>query len=526
MAPYDVESDPFPSKTVASTRVIDGWQNAYTGFGTSRDKLTHGYHAGSLGDEELSDLFYSDDVAAKLVEKRPEEAFRRGYKLHSVNIAAADEAFERGRALGVDAKFQEAFTWGRLFGGALLIVGAESGQLWTPLEEKSVREVHFLNVIDRRFARVEKYYSNPLAPNYGQPELYGISGEGGMVSFIHESRVIRFDGAPVDARKRQDLGGWTFSVLQRPYEVMRAFATAFQAAGVLTADASQAVFKMKGLFEMIASGEKERLATRMALVDMSRSSARAVLLDADGEDFTRTPTQFAGLPEMLDRMMMRLASSVDMPVTLLMGRSPAGQNATGDSDFKHWYDSIKSQQSKELTPKLLRLYRILSKGKLEDATIEWAPLSEPSDKEQAEIEFTRAQSDAVYITNGVVIPERVALARFGSGKGKIAVDEDALKKSIELETTFSEELDKARETLGPSAMAALSVSKTVSPAVVSSLITAGPTEEDEAKPPPPPPVFGAPPGAPVPPKDLNAPPSSEEAEPSDEDEETASGKDA
>jgi phage-related protein (TIGR01555 family) len=431
-------------KTVA----LDGWENPYTGFGTSRDKLTHGFHTWSqtLSDPELDTLFYNDDVASKLVEKRPEEAFRRGFKLVDPDEGGlAEEVYEMGRRLRVEEKFQEAATWGRLWGGALLVIGAEGGgSITSPLDVSKVREVRFLNVVDRRFCHVKSYYADPLAPDYGMPEIYGVSGLNGVVSYIHESRVIRFDGTPVDIRKRRELSGWTHSVLQRPYDVMRTFATAFQAAGVLTADASQAVFTMKGLFDMIASGEKDRLQQRMQLVDMSRSAARAILLDSDGERFERVKTEFTGLPEMLDRMMMRLASSVDMPVTILMGRSPAGQNATGASDFQHWYDSIGTQQTKEYTPKLIRFYNLLARGRLKAPRIDWAPLYEPSEKERAETEKLQAERDALLIDKGVVIPEQVAIARFGSGNGHIRIDEPALLKSMSLEKKFAEELLKER----------------------------------------------------------------------------------
>lgn len=426
------------SKTKALA-LVDGWENAYLGYGTSRDKVSFGYHGYSsrIDDFELSNLFYSDDIAAKLVEKRPEEAFRKGYKLvNPDNQDLALEMYQRGQELNFDAKMQEAFTWGRLWGGALLIIGAEGGQPWTPLVEEKVRDVRFLNVVDRRFAHVQEYYTNPLEPNYGQPKVYAIYAQAqgeSVTRYVHESRVLRFDGLPVDALKRRELSGWSYSVLQRPYDVMRTFATAFQSAGVLTADASQAVFKMKGLFEMIASGEKERLQTRMRLVDMSRSSARAVLLDSDGEEFSRISTEFTGLPDMLDRMMMRLASSVDMPVTILMGRSPAGQNATGASDFAHWYDSIRTQQGKELTPKVRRFYNILSRGRLPNAQVEWAPLEEMTERESAEIAKYRAEAYKMYIDTGVLFPEEVALAEFGSGNGEIEIDEKARRESLEAE---------------------------------------------------------------------------------------------
>jgi phage-related protein (TIGR01555 family) len=382
---------------------------------------------------------------------------------------------------------QEAITWGRLYGGCLLVIGAEQGLPSTPLNVAKVRDVKFLNVVDRRFASVNTYYSDPFAPNYGEIETYRVNGLNGTSTIVHETRVIRFDGVRVDAMKRRELGGWSLSVLQRPYDVMRTFATAFQAAGVLTADASQAVFKLKGLFEMIASGEKDRLQTRMQMVDMQRSSARAVLLDADGEDFQRIKTDFTGYPEMLDRLMMRLASSIDMPVTILMGRSPAGQNATGDSDFQHWYDSISAFQANDLTEKLLRVFTILSKGELsEDAEIEWCNLSEPTEEQRATTTKTLAEADALYIDKGVVIPEQIAIARFGSGQGRIAVDEVALLRGIKSEHAFSGELEKARGSLGQKELAALSIAQGVSPIIVSSLIQAAGTpaaDPSGAKPP-------------------------------------------
>ena len=417
----------------------DGWENPYLGYGTSRDKVTYGFHrlGLTLSDAEIEALFYTDDVAAKIVELRPEEAFRRGYKLvSSSNESAAGELQEKGRELDIDGKLQEAWTWGRAYGGALLIVGAEGGGMpWEPLNIAAVREVRFLNVVDRRYAFVEKYYADPLAPNFGKPEVYGIRNSiTGMVSFVHESRCIRFDGVPVDLRKQRELQGWSYSVLQRPYDVIRQFAMTFQAAGVLVADASQAVFKMKGLFDMVASGEKARLETRMRLIDMSRSAGRAVLLDSDGEDFKREATHFAGLPDMLDRFGQRLAASVDTPVTRLLGISPGGLNATGESDTRHWYDSIAGQQKKHLSPRVVRLYQMLSAGKMKDLSVEWCPLHEPTDKEKAEVEKTKAETDKIRIDSGVLYPQEVALARFGkSTNGEIEIDEDEREESLEAE---------------------------------------------------------------------------------------------
>lgn len=415
----------------------DGWQNSFMGYGTWRDKTTHGVHrlSGLLLDEELSSLFYTDDIAAKIVEKRPEEAFRRGYKLCDPdNEDRAAALFQQGKALDIDGKMQEAWTWARCFGGSLLILGVQGGDPATPLAAANARDVLFLNVVDRRFVTVESAYQNPLAANYGEPEIYRVWGLDGSFTRLHETRVIRFDGVRVDPLKRRELAGWSYSVLQRPYDVLRQFATAFAAAGILAADASQSVFKMKNLMQMIASGEKEKLQMRMQLVDMSRSAARSVLLDADGEEFARVGSQLQGFPEMLDRFAARLAAALDMPVTLLMGTTPAGDNATGASDFKHWYDSIAAEQMKHITPKLLRFYNILSRGQTKNLCIEWHPLEAPSEQTKAEIEKTKTTTTDIEIKNGVLFAEEVALAKYGkNSNGEIVIDEAVRKESLKQE---------------------------------------------------------------------------------------------
>lgn len=471
MQPW-IEPDPFPASPLQPRN--DGWQNAFTGYGTARDKTSYGSFVASeqLDDLQLDALFYTDDIAAKIVEKKPEECFRRSYELiDTEDQEAAKALYDKGQALALDEKLQEGMTWGRLYGGALLVLGIKHGNPELPLNEEQGGDIAWINVIDRREVTVERYYENPNKENYGLPEVYRISGYDGNVALVHETRCIRFDGVPVDRRKRRELGGWSYSVLQRPYDVIRNFAAAFQAAGVLASEASVGVFKLKGLFEMVAARNKEALQTRMQLVDMSKSAARSLLIDAD-EEYDRIKTDFTGFPDMLDRFSQRLASSIDMPVTLLMGTSPAGMNATGASDFQHWYDTIRAYQAKQLGPKVARFYRILSKGKFR-GLVQWRPLAEPSDKEVAETEKTRAETDGLYIDKGVVLPEQIALARFGKAtNGRIVVDDEALLRALQEEANFSKSLEAARGTLGEKELAALSIAQGVSPIIVSSLINA------------------------------------------------------
>ncbi len=428
------------------------FENEFLGYGTSRDKLTFGTFsiACELTQTELYSLYYQDDIGATIVNRRPAEMMRRGYRLCSKkNPDGATELQRKGEALGLDTKMLRGMQWGRWQGGALVIMGALDGaeDLALPLNEKAVREVRYLNTVDKRNASVVEWQDDPSKPEYGEASVYSVGQLSSGVSRVHASRVIRFDGIEeTDPVTRRKLGGWTYSALQRPYEVVRAFTTAFKGVEHLISDASQGVWKIQGLIDLLASN-KDELMTRLAFADMTRSAGRAIMLDAEGEEFSREPTSFAGVDKVIEIFMMRLsAASGNIPVTLLMGRSPAGQNATGDSDFRGWYGELATEQRNQLAPHLLRAHRIIGGPETpDDLEIEFNPLWEPTAKEKAETEKVVADTDKVYVDMGAVLPGQVAKARFGSGEGKIEIDEVAIDAELTHEIDLMKNPEKKAE---------------------------------------------------------------------------------
>ena len=207
-------------------------------------------------------------------------------------------------------------------------------------------------------------------------------------------------------------------MLQRVYDALRQSNAGWQSTGHLLQEAAQGVFKIQGLIDMIASGEKESLQTRMQIVDMSKSSARSLLIDAESEEYTREAYAFQGIPEILNSFMLRLASAARMPVTVLMGQSPAGMNATGESDTRLWYDQVGAYQEQTLGPAVKRFYEIMfaaqdfPESAPEGWSIQWDRLWQVSDSEQAALEKTMADRDKIYIDAGVLLAEEVALSRF------------------------------------------------------------------------------------------------------------------
>lgn len=449
----------------------DGWENSVTGFGTAgRDKTESAQFVPDpvLSWQVLSALYYGDDLAARMINARVEEGFREGYCLAADNVEQAEEFDEwctSTHLTNSDAtsKIEHAETWGPLFGGALILIGTnDADDLSTLMNEDRVSAILWVTVVDRRNAIPESYYTE-LGPKLGQVATYRITVQTpqSTQSFIvHESRAVRVGSVLTDVIASRRYSGWDQPMLVRPYKVIRDFAAMHQGIGLMITDASQGVFSMKGLWEKLASKGAKDFIDRMSLVDMGRSIARSVVVDSDGESFTKVATSFAGLPEIHDRFQQRLSASCGIPVSVLFGRSAAGMNATGDNDMESWGATVRSYQRKSVTPRLRRLYRILALDKsspsggkpIEGLGVTWSPLRIPSDLDAANAYNTRAQGDAVYIDRNVFAAQEVAIARAGRGEysGDVPkVDVERLQKELDDPATFAPPPPPAPIVLGP-----------------------------------------------------------------------------
>ncbi len=404
----------------------DGWVNLMTGVGTDRSKGL-GFQAGArLADESLEALFIGDPFANRICRVVPEEAMRQGCAVKTGDAEEESHITAYADAWRVSDRLAAAWTWARVFGGGAIFVGADDGRdPREPLDEANVRSILFLVVLDRRELVPLTWFTDPTRGNFGEPETYQLIrvSTGGVTENIpvHTSRLVRFEGALTTRRRRIVLRGWGESELQRLYDVLGQFNGAWGATGSLLQDASQGVFKIKNLYAMLAADKQDILKTRLEMMDLGRSVARAIMVDSDGESFERTEVgALAGLAAVLDKFLLLLSGAAEIPVTILMGQSPAGLSATGDSDVRWFYDRIKSQQTATLRPRHLRLLRLLclahdgpTGGKVPPKlSVEYAPLWQMTPLEEATLRQTVGSTDTAYITAGVLTPEEVAASRF------------------------------------------------------------------------------------------------------------------
>lgn len=393
----------------------DGWANAITGlgiFGRDRAASTE-FVAGSwLDDETLSSLFHHDDVCNRVVSIFPKEALRRGYEIKGPNAEAVKAELDR---LRIGALIREGATWGRLFGGAVLVFGL-GGDPLSPAP--ATGRILTVDVYDKRAIQRQKNFDDPRQPLYSQAEVFRITPDGRTPFDVHRSRCLVFGGPLTANREKEYRQGWDMSALQIVYRVLMAFNNGHLSLDNMLTDASQAVFKMRGLLALLA-GDKALLEKRAAILDLFRGLNRAILLDADsGEEFTRVPMAFQSVPEIMDRLVNRVAMATEIPVTILAGQAPAGLNATGDADMRAFYDRVESYRVEEIAPHFRAVLRFIAPGH----TVAFPSLWQPTAKEQAEVAKLVADHDVLYIDRDVVTPEEVALARFTGAKSPIKID--------------------------------------------------------------------------------------------------------
>jgi phage-related protein (TIGR01555 family) len=403
---------------IAAGRRADGWSNGTTGMGTWRDKTRQTFFGGSceLGPSELEELYAHEDVAGRGVDLIPDECFRPGYHLEfeEKDDPRIKQFCDQAELLNLNERLIEADCAGRLHGGSLLLFGKDDGQsASTPLRITD-GQTDWIDVLDCQYYSVLSYYKR--GPKTGQPELYALGSPGpnaqpGFV--VHESRTIAFGGARTTRQAKIRRGWRDYSVLQRPYDVIRKFATGFEAVGQLLSDGPQGVFSIDGLRDLVSVHGTAAIEARVELIDRMRSFVRGMIVDGKGEKFERQQVPFAGIDAILDRLMLRLSAAMYEPMVLLFGMSPAGFS-TGDTDVRIWHNRCRAREVNYLTPRVRDCARVLlGLPDIGDLEVCWGNLWEQTEGEKADTKLKNYQADKLDFDMGVREPEEIFLDREG-----------------------------------------------------------------------------------------------------------------
>jgi phage-related protein (TIGR01555 family) len=407
----------------------DGWASFLSGLGIKgRDKrVSADWFYEKLSEVDVETLYASDDIAAKIIDLLPEDALREWIELKQLDQDLETEVMDKIEELGTRTHLEEAWKWARMYGGAGIYITIDDGlDPQDPVMEERIYDIKSLTVLSRYELIPYQINSNLDSPFFGQPEIYRLQTSQPtdfVERYIHHSRLLRFDGVILPRRLRIQNQWWGDSVFTRTLNAIRNYGLTHDSAVAALQDFSVGVFQIKNLADLISSGNEAIVKQRLELINYSKSVIKSMVLDTE-EKFEHQSKSLSGIPEVMKQANSRLVVASGMPHTKILGESPSGLGATGDSEVRDWYDYVKNQQKIVLRPQLSTLLRYIFLSKNgptagvipEKWDLEFNPLWQMSDKEQADMQLVVAQKDQIYIQNQVLDPDEVSRSRFGGEK--------------------------------------------------------------------------------------------------------------
>lgn len=359
-----------------------------------------------LSDQQLA-LMYRNLIVRRIVTLVVDDAIKNFIEIEGDQDECIVQELE---ALFIPEKLTEALYWDRLFGMSVALILADDGQeLDQPINLKRLRRVSGIEVFDKRSVMEDSaslYYDTDVRDvNFGKAEYYTITPPNGNLFKVHRSRLLIFDGETLPKLERIANNGAGLSCLDGIPAAINRVKTSMDKTIDIMDKVSTSLLKLQGLSNVLQTEEGTKaVIKRLDLIDYSRRLNGSVAIDKDDE-YAVFNIPLGGLTDIIQEMEQYVCAVTGYPFTKLFGRSPAGMNATGQSDMQIYYDKVRSYQKRKLRPALEYLVKLIqlsgegpTQGKeLEKWSIKFNALEQLNDLEQANVDKTQAEVRAAVV---------------------------------------------------------------------------------------------------------------------------------
>lgn len=380
----------------------------------------------------------------KAVSMPARDAVRQGWELDSENQELIDTLQKHDKKSGIEVTLQDFVSSARRTGGAIALfhtcpAGEDESEYYeAPFNLDAVTEYNGISIIDSSEANGEvlgENVSNPASLRYMKPEFYRIGNKR-----YHHSHVIYCIPYPVADYLKATYGYFGQSVAERVYS--RAYAAE------RTADEAPLLVMTKrlrtlgvDLESVINDGGLDTLVANVqGLQEMADNLGVFVYDTANGGGLTQIDTGLADLDANIMTQYQLVAAIAEVPATKLLGTSPKGFNATGESEAEDYRQSLESIQTVHMMPLLERHYSIECQllGDAEGVTVTWMALDSPTAQEFAEIDSKNGATIAGLVSQMVLTPSQGAAIL---SQSKDSMFFGHIEQNDELESDADELLD-------------------------------------------------------------------------------------
>ena len=430
----------------ASTYVdgLQGLVNAVSGLGTSHDgSRAAGYYRTEYSTRHrLDTLFAESPFMAKAISiPAVDMTIRwRTWDRDGESMREAEQEF------GTRELVRQLVTAGRLYGTALAIIldGDSPDQELDPGRAASLDDLN-VPIVDRYQVSIDSWIASPQDKDFGRPAMYywspeftatGGDRDGTVQIPVHPSRVLRYDGISLPVASPHAYQSWGISVANHVLRAVLQEEQGSAAAAHLAEHASIPIYRGEYGAAMMGQEGLQTAKQLAAEVASQMSVWRAIFVDK-AVDVERLQVTFAGLDAILDRAQIRVAAAADIPVTRFWGRSPAGMNATGESDVAN-YAQLIAEKQESMRSQLAVLDEVVASAAGVGVVPEydWASLVEISDEKRATTAKTKAEALKI-------------------GLDAYALDEDEMRAALDGDDVFGDLEGPAPEAPEPDPMEAM-----------------------------------------------------------------------
>ena len=246
--------------------------------------------------------------------------------------------------------------------------------------------------------------SDPLKPTWYEPETWFVMGKQ-----VHSTRLLTFVGREVPDlfKPAYSFGGLSLSQMAKPY-VDNWLRTRQAVADIIK---SFTVFVLCTDMNTLLTPGGDELMARVELFNNLRTNQSTMLINKVSEDFKNVSASLATLDSLQAQTQEHMAAVSRIPLVKLLGISPAGLNASSEGEIRVFYDTIAAYQQRFFKDKLTRVIDIAQVslwGQVDDdITFEFEPLWSLDEKTLTDMRKVEADTDAVYVTEGIISTEEV-----------------------------------------------------------------------------------------------------------------------
>jgi phage-related protein (TIGR01555 family) len=444
MASKKSSKKPTPKQTQDKHEVFDSFRNFAAGIGYGTNNIssggTYGYNPITLIRPLLEWMHRGQGLCGTIIDCVADDMTRAGVdikgKMKPEDIEAINESAVQ---LGIWNSINDTIKWSRLYGGSLGVFLIDGQDLSTPFRIESVGKGQFKGILplDRWMVNPDMEGTvNEFGPNFGLPEYYTVvpTAPGLIGMRIHYTRCIRLSGIKLPYWQALTLQYWGESILERIWDILLAFNSSTQGIAQLMYKLHLRTYTVEGLRQLVAAGGPA-LAGLMAQVNFMRSTQSnegITLLDGKDKMENFQNNTVSGASDVLVHFLEQISGAVQIPLVRLLGQSPAGLNATGESDLRTYYDEIARQQNSTLKTPVTTVYRCIVQSAgmewPEGTTIGFKPLWQLNATEKADI-ATKVTDNVTKLTEAAIISNKTALMEIKqssdeTGFGSNITDED------------------------------------------------------------------------------------------------------